>query len=331
LKAFIEMTLKIKNLVLDSPIMQASLSGYTDRPMRTVAREHGAPMTFAGVMLDKAVNHPRVRRRFDFIAYDDEHPIGGQIMGTDPLIMAGAAKGLLEAGYDLVDLNFACPAPKVLRRHRGGYMLNEPDRVIEIYDRVRAAVDAPLTMKLRIGYDETSQGHENFWQICEHAAANGVDGLIIHGRWVQQRYRGRANWEILKKVKEKFPTLPIIGSGDMFEPETVVERLKQTGIDGVTIARGAVGNPWIFREARALLAGEPKPAAPSVKEVGEVLLQHFNRVIDFYHQKKGVAYFRKFAAGYSRRHPERKKVLLILMAAQTADEVRAAIKQWFLS
>lgn len=323
------MTLKLKNLIVDAPIMQASLSGYTDRPMRLVAREHGAPMTFAGVMLDKAINHPRVRRRFDVIAYDDEHPVGGQIMGTDPDIMAGAARGLIEAGYDLVDLNFACPAPKVLRRHRGGYLLNDPDRVIEVFRRVRDAVNCPLTMKLRIGYDETTEGHENFWKICEYAAANGIDGFIIHGRWVLQKYRGRANWDILKRVKEKFPTLPIIGSGDMFEAENVTQRLKETGIDGVTIARGAVGNPWIFREALALLKGDPKPAPPSVQEMGTVMLQHFNRVADFYHRRKGVAYFRKFAAGYSRRHPERKKVLLVLMAAQTPEEVRAVIQESF--
>jgi tRNA-dihydrouridine synthase B len=323
------MTLKLKNLTLDAPFMQASLSGYTDRPMRMVAREHSAPMTFAGVMLDKAINHPRVRRRFDVIPYDDEHPIGGQIMGTDPDIMAGAAKGLCDIGYDLVDLNFACPAPKVLRRHRGGYMLNDPDGVIEIFHRVRDTVDCPLTMKLRIGYDETTEGHENFWKICEHVAANGIDGLIIHGRWVLQKYRGKANWDILTKVKQKFPTLPIVGSGDMFEPETIVQRLKQTGIDAVTIARGAVGNPWIFHEVRALIAGNPKPAPPPLDEVGSVMLEHFNRVVDFYHKRKGVAYFRKFAAGYSRRHPERKKILLILMAAQTPEQVRGAITEWF--
>jgi nifR3 family TIM-barrel protein len=321
--------LNLNGIKLDVPIFQASLSGYSDLPMRSVARQLGAPLTFAGVMLDKAINHPKVRRRSDVVPGDSEHPVGGQIMGTDPDEMTRAALGLQEIGYDVVDLNFACPAPKVLRRQRGGNMLQDPDRVIEIYRRVREVVTRPLMMKLRIGYGTGPESQENFWKICDVVCREGIDGLTVHGRSVLQRYRGKADWTVLGELKRKYPQTTIFGSGDIFDAETVARRLKETGIDGVSIARGAVGNPWIFRETKALLLGQPKPPDPSLKEIGEVLLQHFDLVAEFYHKKKGVAYFRKFSAGYCKRHPERKKAQLALMMAETGDEVRAAVKEWF--
>ncbi len=321
--------LKLGTLKLDMPFFQASLSGYSDRPMRLLALEHGAPLTFGGVILSKTLLHPRVLKHPNYVVNDNEHPVGAQILGEDPETMAKAAKGLIGIGYDLIDLNFACPAPKVLRRQRGGFMSNNPDLIIDIYRRVREAVTCPVLMKLRIGYDDGAESLENFWQIVERTITEGIDALIIHGRTVIQKYRGKANWEILAEVKQKFPQTTIVGSGDLFTPETVVHRLATTGVDGVTIARGAVGNPWIFTETRALLEGKPKPPPPSIEEQGETLYKHFQRVLDHYHRKKGIAYFRKFSMGYCKRHPLRRKVQMALMAGKNEAEVTAAIREWY--
>jgi len=321
--------LKIGSLKLDIPFFQASLSGYSDRPMRLLAMEHGAPLTFGGVILSKTLLHPRVLRHPNYAMIDNEHPVGAQILGEDPATMATAAKGLVGIGYDLVDLNFACPAPKVLRRQRGGFMSNNPDLVLAIYRQVRDAVQCPVTMKLRIGYDESAESRENFWKIVEGTIAGGIDALIIHGRTVMQKYRGKADWEVLTEVKQRFPKTILIGSGDLFTAETVIHRLATTGVDGVSIARGAVGNPWIFSETRALLEGKPKPPAPSVEEQGETLYKHFMRVLDHYHRRKGIAYFRKFSMGYTKRHPLRRKVQMALMAGRNEMEVVAAIREWY--
>jgi tRNA-dihydrouridine synthase B len=321
--------LKLGTLKLDMPFFQASLSGYSDRPMRQLAMEHGAPLTFGGVILSKCLLLPRVLRHPNYSMIDNEHPIGAQILGEDAETMAKAAKGLVGVGYDLIDLNFACPATKVLRRRRGGFIMNNPDLVIDIYRRVREAVTCPVLMKLRIGYDSSAESRECFWKIVEQLATDGIDALIIHGRTVMEKYRGKANWEILTEVKQKFPKTTLIGSGDLYTAETIINRLATTGVDGVTIARGAVGNPWIFAETRALLEGKPKPAPPSVEEQGEVLYKHFTRVLEHYHRRKGIAYFRKFSMGYTKRHPLRRKVQMALMAGRTEQEVTAAIHEWY--
>ena len=322
-------TLTIGDLLVDSPCYQAALSGYTDRAMRTIARAGGARLTFAGVMLDKITLHPKVLRKPAFVVGDDEHPIGAQILGTDPDIMAAAARALHEIGYDLIDLNFACPAPKVLRRGRGGALMKTPARAIEILRRVRDAVSCPVMMKLRMAFDETELERENLFDICAQAARSGVDAVAVHGRTVLQRYREKSDWNVLKLLKQQHPELTIIGSGDVFTAETAVQRLAETGIDGILIARGAIGNPWIFNEQHAMVNGLAKPEPPSVGEQGRVMLRHFEMVLDLYESHKAVIYFRKFSIRYVRRHPQRKRVHMELLTAADVPSVRAVIKRYY--
>ena len=311
------------------PIWQAALSGYSDYAMRALAREYGADMTFSGVILDKSASHPKAIRKKRFRPGEDEHPIGGQLLGNDPKLMAAGARALEEIGYDVVDLNFACPVPKVLRRERGGYLLNCPERVAEIFKRVREAVRCAVFMKLRSGYTLGQESRDNFLRICEQAVRDGVDGLIVHGRTVEQRYRGKADREVLRELKRRFPQTLILGSGDLFTAEDIVQCLRQTGVDGVVVARGAIGNPWIFAEARALLENQTKPPEPPLQEQGRVMLRHFTMVQAQYEKRKAVAYFRKFSVNYCRRHPERKTVQRYLMEARTCAEVTSAIAHWY--
>ena len=251
--------LRIGTLTLDVPFYQAALSGYTDRAMRLLAKRFGSPLTFTGVLLDKIALHPKAVKTLQFLPDDEEHPVGAQVLGSDPATMAAAAAAFVKSGFDLIDLNFACPASKVLSRCRGGYLMNHPAVVAEAIERTRAAIKCPLMIKLRIGYDDSEHAKENFWDICRRVAAIGPDAVCIHGRTVAQLYRGKADWSILAEVKRQYPHLTIIGSGDIMTAESVVERLTTSGLDGVVIARGAVGNPWIFRDARALVEGKPLP------------------------------------------------------------------------
>jgi nifR3 family TIM-barrel protein len=321
--------LRIGSITLDVPFFQASLAGYSDLAMRNLACRFGSPLTFNGVMIDTLALHPSVIKKHGFTPAGDRHPIGAQLVGTEPKMMSAAAKLLFDAGYDLIDLNFACPAPKVLRRGRGGTMLKNPYGVLEIYRRVRESVSCPVTMKLRIGYDESEASKEDFWTIVENAAAEGIDAIIIHGRTVSQDYRGKADWDILAQVKRRFPSTTIIGSGDIFAPETVIGRLKETGVDGVTIARGAVGNPWIFSQTRNLCRGMAKSPEPTIDEQADIMLWHFEEVIKLHGCRKGVGYFRKFSARYCKLHPEKRHVHKDLLAAESPEAVRAAIKYWY--
>ena len=321
--------LKIGDINLDVPFFQAPLSGYTDRPMRVLARQFGAPLTFTGVLLDKISLHPRAIRKLLSNPGPDESPVGAQILGANPETMAKAAVAFERFGFDLVDINFACPAPKVLRRGRGGALLGDPDRAIEIYKRVRDAVKCPVTVKLRIGIKSDDGTQENFWRICEEAAGYGVDALVIHGRTVTQKYRGQADWDILAEVKKRFSDTIIIGSGDILTAEDAVKRYRESGVDGVLIARGAIGNPWIFTDARALFDGQEKPPPPLLKEQGQVMLRHFEMILEMRTEIKAIRYFRKFAVGYCRRHRQRKKVQMKLMACRKADAIRSVITENF--
>jgi len=315
--------LKIGNIILDAPFFQAALSGYSDYAMRAVARDCGAPLVFAGAMLAKGVIHPRVFNNPLFGPGDDEHPVGAQLLGDDPETMAKAAKVLRQMGYDLIDLNFACPTPKVINRKRGGFLLNDPAQAIEIYNAVREAIDCPVTMKLRTSFD--NQSYDNFWQICSQAVAGKVDALIVHPRAVCQRFTGRANWQFLAEVKKQFPRTIIFGSGDLFSVDTIVNNMKTTGVDGVAIARGAIGNPWIFRQLRE----GNKFVAPTLEQQGQLISKHFNLVCKLYGDEKGIMHFRKFAIAYCKLHPQRKKTQKAFSSVKSADEFSAVVRQWY--
>ena len=319
--------LKFGSIQLNMPFIQAPLAGYTDHPMRLLARQHGCPLTFTGVMLDKIAVHPKAIKLKKFHPHDDEHPVGAQILGEDPEIMSQAAVQFLKIGYDLIDLNFACPAPKVLRRLRGGHLMRKPETIRQAFLKTREKVDSPVFMKIRIGFNNSDESNAKFWTICENAATDGVDMLAIHGRTVDQKYRGKANWDVIAEVKKRFPELTIFGSGDIYTAETAIERLHTSGIDGVIVARGAIGNPWIFSELQALWNGQEKPDNPPLVEQGRVMLEHFRLICEAYPERKAYPYFRKFAVGYCKRHPERKKTMMALMGAKTKAAVMGIIKE----
>lgn len=318
--------MKIGSLELNMPFIQAALAGYTDYPMRHLARRFGCPLTFTGVMLDRIALHPRVIRLQKFLPYPDEHPVVAQVLGDDPEIIAQAAAAFVRVGYDMIDLNFACPVPKVLRRQRGGYLMQRPDLIRQALQRTRQSVSCPLLMKIRIGFDLSEAAEEDFWTICQAAATEGVDMLAIHGRTVEQKYHGKADWSRIAAVKRRFPKLTVFGSGDIFDPNTAFDRLAQTGIDGVIVARGAVGNPWIFANLLARSQGRPLPAPPTLPEQGLVMLEHFEMISVSRKDDRAVPFFRKFAVGYSKRHPERKKTMMALLAARTRQQLIDTIK-----
>jgi len=312
------------------PFFQASMSGYSDYAMRALARRFGCPFTMADMMLAKSAANPRVLRKACFRPAADEHPIGAQILGRTPATMAAAARDLVAVGYDLIDLNFACPSPKVLRRERGGALLNEPDTVIDILKAVQDAVECPVLMKLRIGVNHKPHSLENFREIVTRAIEHGVDALVIHGRTVSERYRGQADWDVPAAVKSRVPQSTIVGSGDIFDAAAAVELLKKTGLDGFIVARGAVGNPWIFRNLRCLWEDRPLPSPPDMAEQRLVMLEHFERMLKLYPERKAVGNFRKFAVRYVRRHPKRKPALLSMMGAKTRAELESAIDTWYM-
>lgn len=294
-------------LRLDSPFVQAALSGYSDWPMRLLARRLGASYTLCEVMLDAFLLQvkERARNRHFLHRSTEEHPVGGQLMGAEPEAFAAGARRLVAAGFDVIDINFGCPVKKVLGRCRGGFHLSQPDAALDIVKRTREAVPAhlPVTVKMRRGIDDSPASRDRFFQILEGAFAAGVAAITVHGRTVEQRYIGPSRWEFLTEVKRLVGTRTILGSGDLFSPHDCLAMLRQTGVDGVSVARGAIGNPWIFSQARALWQGQPAPPPPDLHEQREVMREHY-RLAETLYGDHARSLMRKFGIKYAAGHPD---------------------------
>ena len=323
--------IKIGSIRLDIPFVQAALSGYSDLAMRRVARAHGAPYTINEVVLDKMVLEPGRKQRAILDVAADDHPVGGQLMGANPEDFGPAAHLLAEAGYDVIDINFGCPVRKVLGRCRGGFHLSQPDVALDIVKRVCDAVgdDRPVTLKMRRGMDDELESERNFFEILDGAFALGVAAVTVHGRTVQQRYVGPSDWSFLAKVKERAGDRVVFGSGDLFSAEACVRMIRETGVDGVTIARGAIGNPWIFEECRALWRGEPLPDPPSIQRQREALRMHFDEAVKVHGEKLASRIMRKFGIKYAEHHPHARSVRDAFVAVKAPDDWRRALDEWY--
>ena len=325
--------LEIGGVTLASPVVQAALSGYSDLPMRVLARRFGASYSLCEVLLDTFVAVMGTNRKnlARVAVSDEEHPVGGQLMGANPDDFPPAARRLVAAGFDVIDINFGCPVKKVLGRCRGGYLLSVPETALDIVARVRDAVPAsvPVTLKMRRGIDDSAESADKFWTIFAGAFARGVAAITVHGRSVQQRYVGPSNWAFLAKVKRVAGERTVIGSGDLFSAEACRAMLDQTGVDGVSIARGAIGNPWIFSQTLALLAGEPLPSPPSLHEQRDVLREHFRLAEDLHGEQLAGRTMRKFAIKYARLHPEHLAVRDAFVAVQANADWQAVLDRFY--
>ncbi|NQT14995.1 MAG: tRNA-dihydrouridine synthase [Planctomycetes bacterium] len=325
--------LNFGSLALDFPVVLAAMSGYTDWPTRRIARGMGAGYTLSEVLLDRFVvdvTKGRKARRFVRVT-DDDHPVGAQIMGHSAPEMAAAARKLVEAGFDCVDVNFGCPVRKVLSKCRGGHLLSDPTRALEIVARVREAVppEMPVTVKMRRGTDESHQSQERFFAIFDGVFEQGAAAVTVHGRTVQQRYEGPSSWEFLREVKLHAAGRTVLGSGDLFTARACLDMIAETGVDGVTAARGAIGNPWIFRDARALAAGRPLPPPPTLFEQRDAIAEHYRLAEEVYGPGRCPFVMRKFGIKYSRLHPQSEQVRDAFVAVGSAGQWKEVLDRWY--
>lgn len=284
--------------------MQAGLAGYSDMAMRVVARRRGCPYATTEALLDQVLLRGGRGLEKRAILCDEDHPVAGQLIGSDSRELAAAAKVLMEEGFDGIDLNFACPVRKVMGQCRGGYLLSNPEGAVEILRRVREAVPGMLSVKLRRGLNETAEAGEWFEQVFEEACRLEFAAIAVHARTVEQKYEGTAKWAFLTELKKRTPRdMALFGSGDVFTAEDALRMYRETGVDGVWIARGAIGNPWIFREFAALLRGVSLPDPPTIFEQREALLEHFGMAVEIYGEAMASRQMRKIGIKYAKLHP----------------------------
>lgn len=325
--------LRLGPVAIDFPVGQAALAGYSDWPMRVIARRLGAAYTVGEVMLDQfvlSVTKGRKVKRFIRVT-DDDRPCGAQLMGSRPEELCEAARKVAAAGFDVIDLNFACPVRKVLSRCRGGHLLETPEVALEMVARVRDVIPphVPLTLKMRRGTDDDAGSEERFWAIFDGAFGLGVAAIAVHPRSVRQKYEGRASWEFLARVKRHAGSRTVLGSGDLFIAQDFLDMFAATGVDGALAARGAIGNPWIFREIRVLAAGKPLPPPPGLDEQREVMIDQYRLAEEVYGAKRAATVMGKFGIKYSRLHPQAEQVRDAFATSHSPEQWRRVVDRWY--
>ncbi len=325
--------LRLGPVTVDFPVVQAALSGYSDWPNRVIARRLGAGYTIGEVLLDQFildVTKGRKAKRY-IRATAEERPSGAQLMGALPESFAPAALKLVEAGFDCIDINFGCPVKKVLGRCRGGYLLSQPAAALEIVDQVRQAVPphVPVTVKMRRGMDDSARSRDDFYTIFDGALRIGVAAVTVHGRTVRQRYEGQSSWDFLREVKAHAGGQIVLGSGDLFTAQDCLNMIVQTGVDGVAVARGAIGNPWIFQQVRALAAGLPLPPPPNLGQQRDVMGEHYRLAELCYGKERCLGVMRNFGIKYSRLHPQAESVRQAFIEVRRPQQWHAVLDRWY--
>lgn len=318
------MKLQIGNVTLQNQVILAPMAGVTDLPFRLLCKEQGAGLLCMEMVSAKAIYYNN-RNTDTLMEIDDrERPVSLQLFGSDPYIMSEMAKRIEERPFDILDVNMGCPVPKVVNNGEGSALMKDPALVRKIVTAMARAVKKPLTVKIRKGFDED---HVNAVEIARIIEDSGAAAIAVHGRTRQQYYSGKADWEIIRKVKEAV-SIPVIGNGDVDSPRKAREMLEQTGCDGVMVGRAAQGNPWIFRQiVHYLDTGELLPG-PTVRQVKDMMLRHARMQLQYKGEYTGMREMRKHVAWYTAGFPHSSRLRAALNEISSLEELEQLLEEW---
>lgn len=287
--------LKIGNQTIANRLIVAPQAGVTDNPFRRLCKQFGAGHAVSEMMTADSTLFARQKTLFRANFEGEIAPISAQIAGSDPIKLAEAARYQVQNGAAIVDINMGCPAKKVCKKLAGSALLQDEDLVKRLLEATVNAVDVPVTLKTRLGYEN---GKENILRVAQMAQEAGIAAIAIHGRTREDKYLGTARYELIAEVKKRL-TIPVIVNGDIDSPQKALSVYEQTGADGVMIGRAAQGQPWIFRDiVHYLQTGEPLPS-PSIEELRDIVLSHLQEIYRFYGEYSGCRIARKHIAWYT--------------------------------
>lgn len=289
-------TLKIGNVELENRYVLAPMAGVTDLPFRLLCKEQGAGLLCMEMISAKALQYHNKNTEALLQIDERECPVSLQLFGSDPDIISEQAKRIEERPFQILDINMGCPVPKVVKNGEGSALMNQPKLVYDIVYKTVRAIQKPVTVKIRKGFNDESVNAVEIARIVEEA---GGAAVAVHGRTREQYYSGKADWDIIRQVKEAVK-IPVIGNGDVTNGEKAIAMMEETGCDGVMIGRGAQGNPWIFHELLEYEKTGQMPARPSRETIRETMLRHARLQMEYKGEYLGIREMRKHVAWYTK-------------------------------
>jgi nifR3 family TIM-barrel protein len=312
---------------IDANVFMSPMAGVTDLPFRLICREHGAKLAFFEMIDCNSIIHGNKKGNDIIKTVPDDRPIAAQLVGPDPDLMLEAAKHLVKTlDIKLLDVNAACPVPKIIKKKAGAYFLKEPENLYRILNLLSSKLELPVTVKLRSGYHK--KDHVRIEEIAKKCEANGAGAIFIHGRTQDQGYSGDIDLEAIKIVKHAVK-IPVFGSGNILNPELAKQMMDATGCDGIMVARGAYGNPWIFNDIEEYLRSGKLPPERTIEKRFEAAKKHLG-YIEMYRNmgaKSKIGYMRKVAQWYAKGHPYTNRIRRIMGNAVTKEQLVAIMER----
>ena len=310
--------LQIGNVKLENDLILGPMAGVTDLPFRLLCKEQGAGLLCMEMVSAKGIMYNNKNTKFLLTIDERERPVSLQLFGSDADIISEQAKRIEELPFDILDINMGCPVPKIVNNGDGSALMKNPLLAGEIIEKTARAIQKPVTVKIRKGFDEE---HINAVEMAHIAQESGAAAIAAHGRTREQYYSGKADWEIIRKVKEAVK-IPVIGNGDVWTPQDAIDMRKQTGCDGVMIGRGAQGNPWIFKQILHYEQTGELLEKPSPQEVTEMILRHAKMQMEFKGEYIGMREIRKHAAWYTAGYKNSAKLRGKINETETYEELK---------
>lgn len=315
--------LKIGNVELENPYILAPMAGVTDLPFRLLCREQGAGLLCMEMVSAKAIQYNNKNTKALLEIHPDERPVSLQLFGSEPDTISEIAKRIEELPFAILDINMGCPVPKIVRNGEGSALMKNPKLVHEIVSKTVKAIEKPVTVKIRKGFDDSCINAVEIAKIIEDTGAKAV---AVHGRTREQYYSGKADWDIIRQVKEAV-SIPVIGNGDVVSGQSAIAMMEQTGCDGVMIGRGAQGNPWIFAELLEYEKTGKMTERPNLEEMKEMMLRHARLQIEHKGEYLGIREMRKHVSWYTTGLPNSAKLRGEINAVESYEDLEVLLRE----